>query len=168
MRAVIGSASWLAKDALVRCLNDWNAASSIRGAVKLKYTNCNKVSKSFGEQLPFKPSLKPLIVAPIVAFLPANTFSKSTLLKLPKPPRPATEFSIFSWRASLVPNTDVPPGLNARMRISSALKSVVFTTTRTPFERVRAVEPKGPSSVFTIVPAFGVSFINGSSETLST
>ena len=50
---------------------------------------------------------------------------------------------------SLSGASDVPPGLKARNRISSCLKVVGLSTTRTPFDSVHSVMPDGlRSSVF--------------------
>ena len=49
-------------------------------------------------------------------------------------------------------NRDVPPGLVAFIRISSALKSVFFNIALAPLESSMTVVPKGPSFAERILP----------------
>ena len=64
--------------------------------------------------------------------------------------------------------TDVPPGLKARNRISSCLKVVGSSTTRTPFDSFHSVMPPGLVAVVAIVPPLGSGSRSGVALTVST
>jgi len=100
--------------------------------------------------------------------LPANTFSRSTALKLPKPPAETASRPLMLMISELG-NSELPPRLTPFMVISSALKSVFLMITFTPLDNVSMVVPNTSSFCSEMIfPPFGASFIKGSSDTLST
>jgi len=90
------------------------------------------------------------------AALPDRTLRSWMASNRPTPLAPTTSAAVIAgtYWASLA--SDVPPGLVARKTTSSCLKSVGFSTTRTPFYSFHSVTLKASVLVLsTTAPDFG-------------
>ena len=101
----------------------------------------NIVSSSLRDEPPPSPSSVSPIFALTDTLRPARNLLRSRLRSLPSPPCAITASAVSAAMKSLSEASDVPPGLMARNRISSSLKFVGFSTTRTPLERRHSVMP---------------------------
>ena len=143
--------------------NAWNDLSSLRGALKYKYVNCNIVSKSLTEAFPEKPSLYAFNSGDTDTFLPDKYFSNSIAVKSPTPLAFTISAAIIADGKSANFSTfDKPPLLVAVIKISSCLNVVGLITTFTPLFKIHSVVPRA-SLVVTdlILPHFGALLTNG-------
>ena len=86
----------------------------------------------------------------------------------PRPPWATTWSAVSAATKSRSGASEVPPGLKARRRISSCLNVVGASTTRTPFDNVHSVIPRGLDTLFVTAPGLGSVSMSGRALTSST
>ncbi len=93
------------------------------------------------EAVPETPSLRSSILGDTLTCFPARNFWRSITVNLPTPLVTGIRSAALAAKYDASESSDAPPGLYALNAIWSALKSVGFSNTRTPFDSFHSVTP---------------------------